>query len=69
MKERDVDRQERRECIEESTYNAACKFVMTEELLLYLNRESGVEKKLIAWLRWGHEEMETRYWMDKKKRK
>lgn len=63
MRDRDVQKQERRARINESRYNAAYNKIMTEELPLYLGRENGKERKLIARFRCGNEERENRYWM------
>jgi hypothetical protein len=42
---------------------------MTEEILESLGKESAKERKIMARLRCGNEEIEKRYWMEEEERK
>jgi hypothetical protein len=57
-KDRDTDKQERRERIRESRYNREYERCVTEDVPVYLGRESAKERKMVARFRCGNEERE-----------
>jgi hypothetical protein len=59
---KDTDKQERRERINESRYNRQYEKCMTEEIPGYLGGERARERKMMAKFRCGNEERENRYW-------
>jgi hypothetical protein len=61
-RDKDTDKQERREKIEESRYNREYERCMTEEIPEYLGRETAREKK-------NNGERENRYWMEGEERR
>ncbi|KAH0818251.1 hypothetical protein GEV33_004540 [Tenebrio molitor] len=62
QRDRDVQVQERRTRIRESSYNGKYEKIITEELPKYLGRESRKERVIIARFRCGNEERENKYW-------
>jgi hypothetical protein len=67
-RDRDTDKQERRERIRESRYNREYERCVTEDVPVYLRRESAKERKMVARFRCGNEERENRYWMEEEER-
>jgi hypothetical protein len=67
-RDRDTDKQERRERIRESRYNREYERCVTEEVPVYLARESAKERKMMARFRCGNKERENRYWTEEEKR-
>jgi hypothetical protein len=65
-RDRDTDKQERRERIRESRYNREYERCVTEDILVYLGKESAKERKMMARFRCGNEERENRYWMEER---
>ncbi|KAH0816663.1 hypothetical protein GEV33_006127 [Tenebrio molitor] len=59
----DTDKQERRERIRESREYEKC---VTEDVPVYLGKESAKERKMMARFRCGNEERENRYWMEER---
>ncbi|XP_068912463.1 golgin subfamily A member 6-like protein 6 [Tenebrio molitor] len=60
----DTDKQERRERIREARYNREYERCVTEDVPVYLGRESTKERKMMARFRCGNEERENKYWME-----
>jgi hypothetical protein len=60
-RDRDTDKQEGRERISESTYNREYERCMTEDIPVYLGRESAKGRKMMARFRCSNEERENRY--------
>jgi hypothetical protein len=69
LSERDTDKQERRERIRESRYNREYERCITEDVSVYLERDSARERKLMARFRCGNEEGEKRYWTEEEARR
>ncbi|XP_068914676.1 uncharacterized protein F23F12.8-like [Tenebrio molitor] len=67
-RDRDTDKQERRERIRESRYNREYERCVTEDVPVYLGRESTKERKMMAKFRCGNEERENKYWMEEEER-
>jgi hypothetical protein len=67
-RDRDTDKQERRERIREARYNREYERCVTEEVPVYLGRESTKERKMMARFRCGNEERENKYWMEEEER-
>ncbi|KAH0816889.1 hypothetical protein GEV33_005903 [Tenebrio molitor] len=67
-RDRDTDKQERRERIRESRYNREYERCVTEDVPVYLGRESTKERKMMARFRCGNEERENKYWMEEEER-
>ncbi|KAH0812552.1 hypothetical protein GEV33_010238 [Tenebrio molitor] len=67
-RDRDTDKQERRERIRESRYNRKYERCVTEDVPVYLGRESTKERKMMARFRCGNEERENKYWMEEEER-
>jgi hypothetical protein len=63
-KDKDTDKQERRERIRESRYNREYERCMTEDVPVYLRRESAKERKMMARFRCGNEEREREQVLD-----
>jgi hypothetical protein len=57
-RDRDTDKQERRERIREARYNREYERCVTEDVPVYLGRESTKERKMMARFRCGNEERE-----------
>jgi hypothetical protein len=67
-RDRDTDKQERRERIKEARYNREYERCVTEEVPVYLGRESTKERKMMARFRCGNEERENKYWVEEEER-
>ncbi|KAH0816611.1 hypothetical protein GEV33_006180 [Tenebrio molitor] len=67
-RDRDTDKQERRERIREARYNREYERCVTEDVPVYLGRESTKERKMMARFRCGNEERENKYWMEEEER-
>jgi hypothetical protein len=67
-RDRDTDKQERRERIRESRYNREYERCVTEDVPVYLGRESAKERKMMARFRCGNKERENKYWMEEEER-
>jgi hypothetical protein len=65
-RDRDTDKQERRKRIRESRYNREYERCVTEDVPVYLGKESAKERKMMARFRCGNEERENRYWMEER---
>jgi hypothetical protein len=52
----------------ESRYNRGYERCMTEDVPVYLGRESAKERKMMARFRCGNEERENRYWTEGEER-
>jgi hypothetical protein len=61
-------KQERRERIREARYNREYERCVTEDVPVYLGRESTKERKMMARFRCGNEERENKYWMEEEER-
>jgi hypothetical protein len=57
-RDRDTDKQKRRERIRDSRYNRKHEKCMTDDVPVYLGRESAKERKMMARFRCGNEERE-----------
>jgi hypothetical protein len=67
-RDRDTDKQERRERIREARYNREYERCVTEDVPVYLGRESTKERKMMARFRCGNEERENKYWVEEEGR-
>jgi hypothetical protein len=67
-RDRDTDKQERRERIREARYNREYERCVTEDVPVYLGRESTKERKMMARFRCGNEDRENKYWMEEEER-
>jgi hypothetical protein len=67
-RDRDTDKQERRERIREARYNREYERCVTEDVPVYLGRESTKERKMMARFRCGNEERENKYWVEEEER-
>ncbi|KAH0813723.1 hypothetical protein GEV33_009066 [Tenebrio molitor] len=54
---------------EETRYNREYERCMTEDVPVYLRRESAKERKMMARFRCGNEERENRYWTEEQERR
>jgi hypothetical protein len=68
-RDRDTNKQERRERIRDSRYNRKYEKCMTDDVPVYLGRESAKERKMMARFRCGNEERENRYWTEGEERR
>ena len=68
MRDRDIDKQERRASVSKSRYNADYRKIITETIPKYLDRESAKEKKIIARFRCGNEERNNKFWVSEGER-
>jgi hypothetical protein len=66
-RDRDTDKQERRESENRGT-TGSMRGCGTEDVPVYLGRESAKERKMMAGFRCGNEERENRYWMEEEER-
>ncbi|KAJ3656992.1 hypothetical protein Zmor_016028 [Zophobas morio] len=69
VRDKDMDKQERRSRISESRYNAEYRKIVKDEVRKYTHRESIKEKRMMARFRCGNEEKENNFWMDETDRK
>ncbi|KAJ3656198.1 hypothetical protein Zmor_015294 [Zophobas morio] len=64
VRDKDIDKQERRLRISESRCNAEYRKIVKDEVPKYTHRESRKEKRIMARFRCGNEEKENNFWMD-----
>ncbi|KAJ3656822.1 hypothetical protein Zmor_015867 [Zophobas morio] len=68
MRDRDIDKQERRASVSKSRYNVDYRKIITKTIPKYLDRESAKEKKIIARFRCGNEERNNKFWVSEGER-
>ncbi|KAJ3650020.1 hypothetical protein Zmor_021733 [Zophobas morio] len=69
VRDKDIDKQERRSKISESRYNAEYKKIVKDEIPKYTERETIKEKRMIARFWCENEEKEDNLWMDETDRR
>ncbi|KAJ3656495.1 hypothetical protein Zmor_015568 [Zophobas morio] len=62
IRDRDIDKQERRASVSKCRYNADYRKIITETIPKYLDRESA-KKKIIARFSCGSEERNNKFWV------
>ncbi|KAJ3661189.1 hypothetical protein Zmor_005598 [Zophobas morio] len=71
VRDKDIDKQERRSRISESRYNAEYRKIVKDEVPKYTQREreSIKKKRMMARFRCGNEEKENNFWKDETERR
>ncbi|KAJ3647157.1 hypothetical protein Zmor_024691 [Zophobas morio] len=69
VRDKGIDKQERRSRISESRYNPEYRKIVKDEVPKYTHTESIKEKRMMARFRRGNEEKENNFWMDETDRR
>ncbi|KAH0814781.1 hypothetical protein GEV33_008010 [Tenebrio molitor] len=68
-RDKDMNKQERRKRIRESRYNREYERCLTQDVPVYLRRESAKEREMMERFRCWNEERENRYWTEEEQRR
>ncbi|KAJ3652136.1 hypothetical protein Zmor_018127 [Zophobas morio] len=69
VRDKDIDKQERKSRISEPRYNAEYRKIVKDEVPKYTERESIKEERMIVKFWCGNEEKENNFWMDETDRR